>query len=547
MNLTPIPALSLLIASHNRGDLLRRCLDSLRGQTAPADSFEVIVADDGSDEGTLAAIEGLDTAFALQVVRLEKSGKSAALNAVLPKARGGACLFLDDDLICAPELVAEHLGAHAAGGKNLAIGCIVQEPPSGNDPYAQAAAARWNERYEELAGAEPDWADCYGANFSAPRRTLLDIGGFDTELPAVEDIEIGFRLSQAGCEVRYLPRAGAIHDDEKPGTRVLADERRYGAVCTQLVAQRPEMRPRLLGWFGEPTLREVTLRRLLLALRVPPAALAGGGRLVPGEGRRRVWLGFVSRYAFWNGVRRAVDRAEWLQTTRGVPVLMYHAFTDEKQGSRFVMPRRSFARQMRLLRALRYRVIGFEQLAELLRERRPLPRRTAVITIDDGYRDNLEIALPVLRARGMPATLFLVSGLIGASNRWHGEETEERPLLSLEQVQEMRAGGVSIGAHTRSHPRLPEVGDEAVREEIAGSRRDLEAAVGASVPTFAYPYGLHDPRAVAATEEADFSGACTTFARLARHGDDPLLIPRIEIQGEDSSRRFLRKLWLGGA
>jgi glycosyltransferase involved in cell wall biosynthesis len=540
------PQLSVLIASHNRRELLRRCLDSLRAQTAPPDCFEVIVIDDGSADGTAGMVEALDIPFALRVLRLEKCGKSAALNTALPEARGEACLFLDDDLICAPELVSEHLAAQGKDGGVLALGRIVQQPPSDHDAYADAAATRWNERFEELAETGVDWADCYGANFSAPRATLIDTGGFATELAAVEDLEIGYRLHRAGCAVRYLPQASVVHDDAKPGARVLADERRYGTICMQMVAIHPEMRPRLVGWFAEPTLREVTLRRLLLTLRVSPGALIGGARLIPGAGRRRVWFGFVSRYAFWRGVRDAVDRSEWLQTTRGVPVLMYHAFTDAGQGSRFVMPRRSFARQMRLLRLLRYRSIGFEELALALRENRPLPRRTVAITIDDGYRDNLDVALPVLRRWRRPATLFLVSGLIGESNRWHGEETEERVLLTLEQVQQMRAGGVAAGAHTRSHPRLSELDEAAVREEVSGSRGDLEAALDAPVPTFAYPYGLHDPRAVAAAAEAGFSGACTTFARLARRGDDPLLIPRIEIQGEDSIRRFLHKLWFGG-
>jgi peptidoglycan/xylan/chitin deacetylase (PgdA/CDA1 family) len=202
---------------------------------------------------------------------------------------------------------------------------------------------------------------------------------------------------------------------------------------------------------------------------------------------------------------------------------------------------------MRLLAAMRYRVIGFEDLARALLEGRPLPRRTVVITLDDGYEDNLTIAHPILRRRGFPATLFLVSERLGDSNGWDGSgATRGRALLSIEQALQLRADGLELGAHTRTHPRLPELPDEAVVAEISESRTGLESALGEPVRTFAYPYGEFDERAVEAVGQASFLGACTTIAHRARLGDDPLLIPRIEVRGSDTTKRFLRKLWLGG-
>jgi peptidoglycan/xylan/chitin deacetylase (PgdA/CDA1 family) len=203
---------------------------------------------------------------------------------------------------------------------------------------------------------------------------------------------------------------------------------------------------------------------------------------------------------------------------------------------------------MRLLAALRYRVIGFEELARLLRERKPLPRRAVVITIDDGYEDNFRIAYPILRRRRMTAILFLVSGRLGASSDWDedGAATAGRRLLSVEQVREMLAGGLEVGAHTRTHPSLPQLSADLAEAEVAGSREDLESMLEAPVGTFAYPYGELDEEAVAAAGRASFLGAGTTEPRRARFDDDPLMIPRIEIRGSDSPWRFLRKLWLGG-
>ncbi len=540
------PALSVIIASHNRSGLLHRCLDSLCAQDADPASFEVIVADDGSPDGTAAMVEGFAAPFRLRLLRLDQGGQAAAQNEAIAVAEGSACLFLDDDMIALPGLIAAHIEAQRRDPATLGVGRLAQQPVSGHDPYAHSFARRWNARYAELAERQLDWADCYGGNLSMSRETLRAVGGFATDLPSSEDLELALRLCRAGCRPTFVPTAHAIHDDQKPGRRILADERRFGAFCAWFVERQPSTRRRLLGWFEETTSREVVLRRAFLALRLPPRLLAAAGRLLPG-GAREVWFGFVSRYGFWLGVRSAMSRAEWWQATRGVPVLMYHAFTDSETPSRYVMAKRSFARQMRLLAALRYRAISFEQLGELIRERRPLPRRTVVITIDDGYRDNFEIAHPVLRRHDFAATIFLVSQRLGASNDWGDKgPVNGRPTLSLEQIETMRAEGVHFGAHTRTHCRLSEASHAEIETQIGGSREDLTAALGEEVDTFAYPYGLYNERAVRATGGAGFLAACTTWVRPARLGDDPLRIPRIEVEGTDSTLRFLRRIWLGG-
>lgn len=230
---------------------------------------------------------------------------------------------------------------------------------------------------------------------------------------------------------------------------------------------------------------------------------------------------------------------------RGTPVLMYHGFGEKR--SRYVLHPRALRRQMLVMRLLRYRTITFTDLVAALRENRPPPPRTAVITIDDGYLDNFEIAAPILARHGFRATLFLVSQRLGAANDWDVDRpTSDRPLMSAAQAMEMRERGHEIGAHTRTHCSLPDVGDAEVGEQIAGSKRDLEAELGVEVRCFAYPFGRHDRRAVEAVASAGFTGAGTTEPARAGLDDDPLLIPRVEIKGSDSIWTFLRKLRRGG-
>jgi peptidoglycan/xylan/chitin deacetylase (PgdA/CDA1 family)/glycosyltransferase involved in cell wall biosynthesis len=543
----PQPELSILIATHDRPEKLQRCLASLAAQSADPPSFEVIVADDGSPASTAATVEAFDAPWTLRLLRLPKGGKPAALNAAIEAAAAPACVFLDDDILASPDLVSAHLAAHREDPLTLAIGRLIQRSPSAGSWLECAHAATWNQHYDELAKRGADWPDTYGGNFSAPREKLREVGGFDAELEAIEDIELGYRLDEAGCRPRYLPEASGIHDDEKPGTRLLAEVERYGAFCAEFAERAPTGRRKLLGWFLEPTPREVVLRRLLLALRIDPARLAALGGAIPGTERKQIWYGFVSRYAFWRGARSGMDRRRWRQTTRGVPVLMYHAFGEDEEGDRFAISRRAFTRQLRLLRLLRYRVIGFGDLVETLRAGEVPPTRTAVITIDDGYVDNLTIALPLLRRRRFPTTVFLVSGRLGGVNDWTEDgAVAGRHLVDEVEASELAAGGIEIGAHTRTHPAVTEIAGDRLTEELVGSREDLEALLGTSVRTFAYPYGFFSAASVAAVGEAGYEGACTVENRPARLGDDPLMIPRIEIHGTDSTLTFLRRLWLGG-
>ncbi|HEU5253638.1 MAG TPA: polysaccharide deacetylase family protein [Solirubrobacterales bacterium] len=538
------PELSVILATHNRRQTLQRCIEALARQAQDPGSFEVVVADDGSEDGSATMLRELDTPFDLTVLEPGKIGRAAARNLAIEKARGRICLVIDDDVIAEPELVAEHLAGQREGPV-AAIGQLTQASPRGRDWYAEAFAETWNDHFDRLEGREVDWTATYAGNLSAPREALLAVGGFH-ERRTGEDAEIGYLLARHGCPVRYLPRARALHDDVKPRARLIADSERQGADQLALVAEYPEMQPLLYGWFLATSRREVALRRLLLALRVPPRLLGRLGGLLPGRGRRLIWFHFVSRYAFWHGLRGAVDRERWERMTRGVPVLMYHAFGEGDEGDRFVVPHRALARQLRLLRLLGYRGVHFEDLVDDLRAGRLPPRRAVAITIDDGYRDNLEVAEPVLRRHGFPATIFLVTRRLGGVNDWTEEGAlARRPLLSWEEVDRMAGDEIRFAAHTRNHPALPTLSKAEIAEELRGSREDLEAHFGAPVRSFAYPYGELDDEVVEAAGAAGYEAACTVEPRLARLAEDPLRIPRIEVRAGDSLPRFLLNIWLG--
>src|SRR5436305_13294617 len=118
------PELSVIVPTHNRRELLRLCLASLERQTAPPEAFEVVVAVDGSTDGTAEMLAELSPPFRLSVVTQPQAGQSAAVNAGAALAAGRILLFMDDDEEASPTHVRAHLTAHRTGNK-IAAGEVI--------------------------------------------------------------------------------------------------------------------------------------------------------------------------------------------------------------------------------------------------------------------------------------------------------------------------------------------------------------------------------------------------------------------------------------
>lgn len=231
-----------------------------------------------------------------------------------------------------------------------------------------------------------------------------------------------------------------------------------------------------------------------------------------------------------------------------VPILMYHNIARAPRKlprlrSLYVSPD-AFARQMWLLDKFGYTGLSMSAALPYLRGERQ--GRVAVITLDDGYADNLDAALPILARHGFSATCYVVSGAIGRYNAWDAERLGVRkPLMTVEQLRQWQHGGMEIGAHTRTHPHLSQCSDAQLREEIAGSKRELEDTLGVPVTQFCYPYGDHDERVAAAACEAGYAAATTTHRGRARPGMDPWRLPRIQVARHHVLAQFALKVMSG--
>ena len=228
-----------------------------------------------------------------------------------------------------------------------------------------------------------------------------------------------------------------------------------------------------------------------------------------------------------------------------IPILMYHQIdVPPARGTPLrglVVSPGSFARQMFLLKRLGYRGLAMRDLEPYLRgEKRG---RVVGITFDDGYRNNVQNALPVLMKHGFGATCYAVSGMIGAVNSWDREVgVAQKPLMSAKDWRVWLEKGMEVGSHTRTHADLSKLGADEAAREIALSRHELEDGLQCEVRHFCYPYGRFDTTHRQLVQAAGYVTATTTHRGRAQVGDDLYALRRVLVAQATHLLQFALKI-----
>jgi peptidoglycan/xylan/chitin deacetylase (PgdA/CDA1 family) len=227
----------------------------------------------------------------------------------------------------------------------------------------------------------------------------------------------------------------------------------------------------------------------------------------------------------------------------GPLVLCYHAVSETFPAALSITPAR-FEAHLALLARRGYRGATFSEAAAA-----PAGERVVAITFDDAYRSVGTLGLPLLAARGWPATMFAPSDHVGSDramrwpgiDQWHGGPHEDELLpMGWEELRALEREGWEVGSHTCSHPHLTQLGDEDLVRELRDSRAACAEGLGHDVDTIAYPYGDVDDRVVAATRAAGYRLAAALPSRM--HAVSDLRWPRIGIYHGDDERRFALKV-----
>jgi GT2 family glycosyltransferase len=300
----------VVIPTRQRLASLLATLDALRRQDHPDHLLEIVVVADGDP----ATAERLRGAPGLRVLSQPHGGPAAARNRGVRHARGEVVLFVDDDVVVAPWCVRRHAEAHATRGDLAVIGPLL--PPRDGawpSPWIRWEAQTLQRQYSDMEAGR--WRasprQFYTGNASVRREHLLAAGGFDVSLRRAEDVELGYRLRDAGVSFEFHHDATAYHEPRRRYRAWLWAAREYGRVDALMGTDmgRPEVLRLAAGEFhGRHPLTRSMVRRSLRHPRlaaVLPWLVAPAARAALRCALGRVsddLCGGVFNVLYWQGV-----------------------------------------------------------------------------------------------------------------------------------------------------------------------------------------------------------------------------------------------------
>jgi glycosyltransferase involved in cell wall biosynthesis len=235
---------SVIVPTFNRRDLVLRTVSLLLRQDFPTPAFEIVVVVDGSTDGSAEALRSLAPASLLRVIEQENLGPSAARNTGYRAAEAELVIFIDDDMLCEPGLIAAHVAAHREGGRMAAFGAIflsADTPPSLAAECFRREIGAFHLEKRRQSGAQWQITDCVFSNASLPRALLDEAGGFDEAFRMREDLELGARLFALGVSPQYLPNAVTYQYYEKTSAQLICDAEVFAAGDVMFRRKHPQI------------------------------------------------------------------------------------------------------------------------------------------------------------------------------------------------------------------------------------------------------------------------------------------------------------------
>ncbi|MEZ0322872.1 MAG: polysaccharide deacetylase family protein [Hydrogenothermaceae bacterium] len=194
-----------------------------------------------------------------------------------------------------------------------------------------------------------------------------------------------------------------------------------------------------------------------------------------------------------------------------------------------------FDRQLKALKMLNYKTPSLNSIN--------FTEKEIVITFDDGYKDFMENALPILKKYNFKAVVFIVVNLVGSYNKWDWEKLNvKKYLMDWKDIEYIHKEGIEIGSHTLTHPFLTKIDRKEAKKEIESSKKILEDRLGVEIKSFCYPYGDYNREIRDLVEESGYRFAFTTESGSFEKKDDPFQIKRITVFGDMILPQFIFKV-----
>ncbi len=210
-----------------------------------------------------------------------------------------------------------------------------------------------------------------------------------------------------------------------------------------------------------------------------------------------------------------------LRQTPQTIILTYHDVIERRDSSSlwFDVTKAELEQQMSWLRKNGAHFVSLGQVEAHLLRGAPLPRNPVAITFADNYEGFILRGYPILRKNGIPVTMFVHTGFVGAKNG--------RPKMSWAQLRSLASEGLfEVGSQTVTHRNLPSLSDGEVERELLQSKATIEKQLGRKVRYLAYPNGHWDIRCEATAQKAGYSLAFSEVTKLAELSPNPFAINR---------------------
>lgn len=226
----------------------------------------------------------------------------------------------------------------------------------------------------------------------------------------------------------------------------------------------------------------------------------------------------------------------------GIRLLLYHSIGGNPYDHKLAVrvPLKKFHEELEFLRKSGYKTCTVSELIEhnLWQER----EKYIALTFDDGYKDNLATAAPIIKKMGMNATFFITTSDIDGAGRKKWSNGSPREYMNWQDIRHLGEMGFEIGSHMIHHVDLTSIDDIQLRLELEGSRDIISKNTGKQVKVLSYPYGRLNQRIAALAREAGYVGGCSSVCGVNYAGTDRYILKRTEIDGYDTITDFRHKI-----
>ena len=297
-----IPQVSVVIPTYNRLGRLRHVISALEQQEFPAEEYEIVVVSDGSSDGTEDYLNGLRPEKNVRCFSQANQGPAAARNFGVDKAIGEYVVFIDDDVVAQPPLLAEHMRAHREAGREV----VVFGPLLSPEDFDMAPWVRWEQemlmkQYRALLAGlwQPSARQFYTGNASLRRSHILAAGGFDESFRRAEDVELAYRLAKRGLDFVFNMEAVGMHFAERSFRSWLETARTYGRNDV-IFARDRDQKWLLSALQSEFRQRHVLIQTLVCLCRGRPrlTSVAGRALMLAADAATAVGAGAIEKHAY---------------------------------------------------------------------------------------------------------------------------------------------------------------------------------------------------------------------------------------------------------